>query len=34
MLQLIEEADIDSMPETNPLKKRKFLALITRLQSA
>jgi hypothetical protein len=34
MLGLLEKEDVDSMPETDDLKKRKFLALVTRLRSA
>jgi hypothetical protein len=34
MLGLLEKEDVDIMPETNDLKKRKFLALVTRLRSA
>jgi hypothetical protein len=34
MLQLLRESDVDDMPGTDDLKKRKLLALIARLRSA
>jgi hypothetical protein len=34
VLKVFEESDVDKMPEVDPIKRRKFLALLKSLKSA